>query len=133
MNETTSGTGDPELNQLLCLPKGSPLAMKNLVKILTILFLLSPIAGCYHINIQQGNIITPRDVKAIHRGMTEQAVIDAIGSPILVNIYADHRKVYVYTFQPGGKKISQRHLIIYFYQGRVTSFDTNVSEAEHSL
>lgn len=107
--------------------------IKSLMKILLILFILSPIAGCYHINIQQGNIITPRDVKNIHRGMTEQAVINAIGSPILENVYDDNRKVYVYTYQPGGKKMSQRHLIIYFYRGRVTSFDTNVSEKLHSL
>lgn len=96
--------------------------------------LIFSIAGClaltgcaYKIDVQQGNIITNKDVKAIHRGMSINHVKDMLGTPLLVNIYKDNRIVYVYTMKRGHRAMTRRNLTIHFIDGKVTYIRTQLA------
>ena len=85
------------------------------------------LAGCvYHPTIEQGNILTPANARAIHPGMTSQAVVAKLGSPVLQNAYADGRMVYIYTSQASGKKMVVKQLEIDFQNNRVVNVRTEL-------
>lgn len=98
--------------------------------LLAIIFLSVNLGACflrpYHIDIQQGNILTPKDTSKVKPGMTSQQVQTLLGSPVLTNIFADGRMVYIYTLQLGYKKMHKRYLFVYFRLGRVTHIQTDV-------
>jgi len=86
-------------------------------------FMALPIAGCvYRPDIQQGNVITDQDISAIHKGMSVTQIRFKLGDPILTNIYAENRIVYVYTFQHAHNKMQIRRLIIFFQNNRVKRY-----------
>lgn len=86
-------------------------------------FMALPIAGCiYRPDVQQGNVITNQDIRGIHKGMSVNQIRFKLGDPILTNIYADGRLVYVYTFQHSHNKMQVRRLIIFFRKDRVSSY-----------
>ena len=91
--------------------------MKNLISLVLISFLLS---GCVHKrDIMQGNIIKQEDVARLHTGMTEGQVREVMGDPVLVNVFTPNQLNYVYTFEPGHQKMTEKRLIIIFKGGRV--------------
>lgn len=84
-------------------------------------------SGCvYKIDIQQGNVITDRDLQRIHRGMTTKAVQMILGEPLLKNSYHDDQLRYVYTMKRGHRPMTQRHLMIDFKHNRVTNIHTQL-------
>ena len=98
---------------------------------LTICFFLASTSCVYHPPVQQGNIITDKELSILYPGMPKAEVLSLLGDPILVNIYADNRLVYVYTFQAGHKKMQSVHLIVYLSNNRVTSFWTEKIKSQH--
>ena len=103
---------------------------------LRVLFLASfislSLSGCvYKINIQQGNIITNKDISKIHTSMSTAAVEQMLGTPLLRNVYKDNRLAYVYTMKQGHKKMHRRNLTVYFKNGRVTRFTTDEGVDDH--
>lgn len=98
---------------------------------LVISFFFTSTACVYHPPVQQGNIITDRELSTLHKGMSKSKVRSLLGDPILVNIYADNRLVYVYTFQSGRRKMQSLHLIVYLSNNRVTSFWTEKIKLQH--
>lgn len=91
--------------------------------ILSTCFVTFLMAGCvYKPDVQQGNVITDKDVSAIHKGMTANQVRFKLGDPILTNIYADNRVVYVYSFQHGHHKMQLKRLIISLRNDHVTGY-----------
>ncbi|MFW0072570.1 MAG: outer membrane protein assembly factor BamE [Coxiella-like endosymbiont] len=107
--------------------------MRRIITItsLIIYFLFTSTACVYHPSVQQGNIITDRELNTLHKGMSKSKVRSLLGDPILVNIYADDRLVYVYTFQAGRRKMQSLHLIIYLSNNRVTNFCTEKIKLQH--
>lgn len=92
-----------------------------------ILLITATLCGCvYHQSFEQGNILTPAKVQAIHRGMTPQQVEAQLGSPVLKNIYAEQRMTYIYTQQPTRNKMIVRRLIIDFQHDHVTNIRTDL-------
>lgn len=82
-----------------------------------------PLSGCvYRPDVQQGNVITDQDVSAIHNGMTQDQIRFKLGDPILTNIFADNRMVYVYTFQHSHHKMQTKRLIIFFKNNRIIDY-----------
>lgn len=99
------------------------------VTLIFLVCLITTLWGCvYHPNIQQGNIITDKDLGNLDTGMTKDQVRAALGDPVLVNIFSDNRMVYVYTFQPGHRRMQSTHLIIYLHNNHVTNFWTDKNE-----
>lgn len=77
-------------------------------------------ACVYHPTVQQGNVITRTQAKAIHHGMTVRQVEKKLGEPILRNVFNDHRLVYVYTLQKSNDPMTHRRYIVQFRRGKVT-------------
>ncbi|XOZ33073.1 outer membrane protein assembly factor BamE [Halomonadaceae bacterium KBTZ08] len=70
--------------------------------------------GVYRIDVQQGNIIDPKDLDDLNPSMTRSEVHDLLGTPITVSSFNPNREHYLYTFQEGGGDIrKQRVTIIY--------------------
>ncbi len=95
--------------------------MKQCIGLVVALFFLTAmLSGCYRIEVQQGNVITPADAKAIKKGMSEAQVKRRLGTPVLSNIYRNYQMIYVYTLRPEHGQFQKRSLIIYFLRNRVS-------------
>lgn len=78
-------------------------------------------ASCYHIPIQQGNILPDEAVQSIHNGMSIQQVKQILGAPVLINPYVGDQLAYIYTFKPNIGRFQMTRMIIYFNNGRVVN------------
>lgn len=94
-----------------------------------LLFITALLCGCvYHQAFEQGNIVTPKNTQSITLGMSSEAVIAKLGNPLLENIYADNRLVYVYTQQPTRHKTIISRFIVEFQNNRVMSIKTDIPQ-----
>ena len=86
--------------------------MRNLLIALLLGLLL---CGCVRkMDIEQGNVITPEMVSQLHPGLTQQQVKDIVGPPMLMNTFNEDRIDYVYTFKPGGGKMTEKYITLSF-------------------
>lgn len=93
--------------------------MKKLCGVLLLGLMLSGCMFVHKMDIEQGNVVTPEMVAELHPGMSEKQVRDVMGSPILLNTFNDNREDYVYTYKPGGGKMSENNVVVMFRNGRV--------------
>lgn len=97
--------------------------MAKLLKILFSFGLIGIIlTGCYRLDIQQGNMLSDEAVQSIHVGMTIDEVVNALGTPVLMNIYRDNKIIYVYTYKVAHHPMSRRRLFIFMSGNRVVQF-----------
>ncbi|MCX7125763.1 MAG: outer membrane protein assembly factor BamE [Gammaproteobacteria bacterium] len=99
------------------------------MKLLRLLLVLATatLCGCvYHQPFEQGNILSPAKTQSIHTGMTSEDVVAKIGAPVLENIYANNRLVYVYTKQPKRNKTNISRFIVTFQNNRVVDIKTDM-------
>lgn len=93
------------------------------MKKIIFLFLLSTIlTGCsffrpHKLDVEQGNVITQREVSKLKPGMTRSEVKAVMGNPLLANLFTPNRIDYVYTFQPGGRSMQEKRVICIFHNG----------------
>jgi outer membrane protein assembly factor BamE len=95
--------------------------MKKLILLMIMTVILT---GCslfrpHKRDVIQGNIITAEEVARLHTGMSEEAVREAMGDPVSVNIFAENRLNYVYTMQQGYDKMTIKKVICVFSNGRL--------------
>lgn len=102
-------------------------------KRLLIMFALTALglslSGCWFIykpDIKQGNVLTTQKVHAIKPGMTKEQLVELLGNPILVNVFAENQMIYVYTIQPGHGHFQAQQLRVYLVNGRVTGYTSSV-------
>lgn len=103
--------------------------LKPLLFLFFLITLGPSLSGCWFIykpDIKQGNILTVKKVNQIHSGMSKEQVIDLLGNPILVNLFANHQMIYVYTILPGRGQFQAQQLQIYFENGQVTRYTSSV-------
>jgi outer membrane protein assembly factor BamE len=92
------------------------------------------LAGCtldYHPDIQQGNMITAKQVGQLHKGMAKSEVSAIMGSPILANTFDTQHLNYVYTYQKPGKPMKQRRVIVTLQHGKVSHIEKNIKAPIH--
>jgi len=106
-------------------------------KIIILVLLSFLTLGCVRkITIEQGNIVTPEMSKSIHMGMSKDDVKRIMGTPMLLNTFADNRVSYVYTIQPGGKNMTLKYMTLVFKNDKVkaiyksANLDTPLPKAE---
>jgi outer membrane protein assembly factor BamE len=91
-----------------------------------------PLAGCgllavHKIEIQQGNYITQEMVSQLKPGMTKDQVRYALGTPLVADIFHEHRWDYVYRRQrANSSEIEGRRLVVYFEDGKLTRIEGDV-------
>ena len=111
-------------------------------------FLLTPLlliflVGCggdpfwlpraHRITIQQGNLISERQLAEIKVGMNQSAVRSLLGSPIANAPMHRDRWDYLYTRAPAGAAVEARRLAIFFENSTVARIDSNAEEESGEL
>ncbi len=88
------------------------------------------LSGCiaYRPNLEQGNVISMASLQKLKRGMTTTQVVNALGHPVLNNIYRNSQLIYVYTLEPPHGKYYHRKLIIYFAGNKVIRYTTDIAQ-----
>lgn len=86
----------------------------------------------YRAEVLQGNVITSEQVQALKPGMLQVQVRDILGTPLVQSVFHQDRWDYAYTIRRDGKTAEQRHLSVFFKDGRLdrTEGDAMPSEAE---
>ena len=80
----------------------------------------------YRIDIQQGNFVSQEAVSQLKPGMTKDQVRAALGTPLLVDIFHADRWDYVYMLDRRGQPRQQRHLSVFFEEGRLARLGGDV-------
>src|SRR3989344_8820359 len=94
------------------------------MRLALIFTILALTGGCslfqiHKTDIQQGNIITPAMIAQLHPGMTKADVTNLMGTPVLVNTFNENRENYIYTFNPGLDKTTEKNMILIFRNNRL--------------
>ena len=100
--------------------------MRNiLIPFSTILLTLLVLSGCsaYKIDVRQGNTLEKDALDSLRVGMTQKQVVFLLGNPLVRDPFHPQRWDYVYTFQPGGKKMKKSHLTLYFEGDKLVKID----------
>ena len=57
-------------------------------KLTLLLVTVALLAGCYRIDVQQGNILPDSSINKVHNGMSTKQVKHLFGNPVLTNVFA---------------------------------------------
>lgn len=76
----------------------------------------------HRLDVQQGNIITKEMMGKLHKGMSSQQVVNVLGQPVLTDLFPGNQLQYVYTWQPGYGKFTEKRLVITFKHGHVINY-----------
>lgn len=68
----------------------------------------------YKMDIQQGNVVTPKMMMQLRPGMTKAQVRFVMGTPLIADSFHANRWDYFYRMQKSGKIIEQRRVILDF-------------------
>ena len=75
------------------------------------------------VDIEQGNILNPKEVNQLKLGMHKQEVRDIVGDPILSSAFDKDVWSYVYTNQKNGGKITKKKVILYFKNDKLKDIE----------
>jgi len=92
------------------------------------------LAGCgilapYRIDIQQGNFVSQDMVAQLKTGMSKEQVRFVLGTPLVTDIFHAERWDYIYMLDRRGTPRQQRHLAVYFLDGKLARLDGDVAAA----
>jgi outer membrane protein assembly factor BamE len=77
------------------------------------------LGGCasvrpYRIEVVQGNVLTQEQIALVQPGMDKAQVREALGSPLLADIFHANRWDYVFTIDRQGAPAQQRRVVAWF-------------------
>jgi outer membrane protein assembly factor BamE len=75
-----------------------------------VLGLVSP----HRIDIQQGNVVTQEQLARVKPGMNRLQVRDALGSPLLADVFHTDRWDYIFTLRQQGRELQRRNVVLIF-------------------
>lgn len=82
--------------------------------------------GIYRVNIQQGNVIEQQMLDRLEPGMDKYQVQFILGTPAIVDPFHTNQWEYVFTMSEKGDARQQRHIRVYFEDGRLAYVDGDV-------
>ena len=82
-----------------------------------------PACSIYRIDVQQGNTLDTKVIAHLKPGMTRKQVRFLMGTPLIQDPFRSDRWDYVYTFKPGGGKLTRQHMTIFFEGDKVARID----------
>ena len=82
---------------------------------------LNDLPFVYHIDVQQGNVLSQQKIAQLKQGMTEAQVRFLLGTPSVTDPFHPDRWDYVYTDEPGGKRRITKRLTLFFNDGKLKS------------
>ncbi|MEY2334834.1 outer membrane protein assembly factor BamE [Acidithiobacillus ferrianus] len=99
----------------------------RLITLLTFCALLLNACSIYRVDVQQGNIVTAKELAALHPGMDEMQVRALLGSPLLHDPWHRHQWVYAYSFKPAyGSTESRKVLVLFDKEGKLIGVQRDV-------
>jgi outer membrane protein assembly factor BamE len=84
---------------------------------------LESIPIVYRPDIQQGNVVEQEQINQLKPGMTKRQVRFLLGTPMLVDVFHQERWDYVYTKTEGWGEMEERHIALYFEDGRLVRLE----------
>ena len=85
-----------------------------------LLFALAATGCVYRMDIQQGNLLDADQVEQVEVGMTRSQVRFLLGTPMVIDSFNADRWDYYYSLRRGhSRKISKRHLVVWFEGDKV--------------
>jgi len=103
--------------------------MQKLIALILTLFLSGcAFPGVYKINVQQGNIVTNKELNALTEGMPRSQVHAVMGTPLMINPVDTSREYYVYTFQRAGGDVKEQHIIVYYDDDQFSHYEAQLLE-----
>jgi outer membrane protein assembly factor BamE len=109
--------------------RGFPPAMQKLIALILTLFLTGcAFPGVYKINVQQGNIVTNKELTALTQGMPRSQVHAVMGTPLMLNSVDTSTEYYVYTFQRAGGDIEEQRIIVYYDNDQFSHYEAQLLE-----
>lgn len=89
--------------------------------ILALLAAAAFLGGCvYRPDIQQGNLLSVKDIEQVQVGMTRSQVRFLLGTPMVSDPFAPQRWDYVYRMEFGRRRfVDEAHLIVFFEGDKV--------------
>ena len=86
-------------------------------------FVLAMTSGCglyqYHVDVQQGNFVTPEQIAQIRPGMPQSQVRQILGTPLLTDDFRQNRWDYVF-YRKEGRKTAKQNGVTVFFNGNGT-------------
>lgn len=103
--------------------------MQKLIALILTLFLAGcAFPGVYKINVQQGNIVTNKELNALTEGMPRSQVHAVMGTPLMINPVDTSREYYVYTFQRAGGDVEEQRIIVYYDDALFSHYEAQLLE-----
>jgi len=84
--------------------------------------------GVYKINVQQGNIITPKMLATLKEGMTKKQVHFVLGKPVIKNVFNESLENYVYSYQKAGGVTQHQTIKIFYSNGSYQRYEGTLLE-----
>lgn len=75
----------------------------------------------YKIDIPQGNYVEQKEINQLRIGMSPAQVKYVMGPPMLVDLFTPHTWYYIYHYQVGNGKLTQKKLVITFKDNKLVS------------
>ncbi len=88
------------------------------------------LAGCgsfqaYQPQTQQGNILQAHEVNQLQLGMSQQAVVNLLGEPVLNDVLSKNLWTYAYTKRHGHTTF-KKDLVLHFKDGQLVKVDKDL-------
>lgn len=100
--------------------------------VLIVAVLATPLGGCivHRIDVQQGNVVTQKQVSLLKKGMSKREVRYVLGTPLVVDPFHTDRWDYYYSFREGrSKEVRQRLITVVFVDEQLDRIDGDVTPA----
>lgn len=91
--------------------------MRLVFKLSAAVLLAVAVGGCgmiYKPSVQQGNVLTKKDVDQLEPGLSKTQVLALLGQPSVTSLFDQDRWDYMATNQRRGGKIERKSLTLYF-------------------
>lgn len=101
--------------------------MKSATVVASLAFSAALLPGCsvtkyldpYLVDIRQGNYVTQDMMGQLKPGMNKDQVRFVLGTPLIADVFHADRWDYLYRFKPGRGEVQQRHVSVFFDQGKL--------------
>lgn len=82
----------------------------------------------YHVDVQQGNVVTQDMIERLRPGMSRSQVRFALGSPLIVDPFHPDRWDYVFEFRKEGKVLERRKFAVVFEEDKLKTIEGDTKE-----
>jgi outer membrane protein assembly factor BamE len=87
----------------------------------------------YRIDVVQGNVVTSEQIARVKVGQSRSQVRDALGSPLLTDVFHGERWDYVFTIRRQGTEPQRRHVVLRFEGEALASIEAADLPAEQEF